>query len=132
MDAGLLERLLGGDRVWSPACVIVLNADATVKSPGPDSIMSGGIKHYAPRYTSGRVEADTCCLLRDKHALLIVQQHEYKEGTGQIRRRHTLVVTDLDHVVGLEFSDLHALESLGIPTPLIPEDHEYRPGMLVG
>ena len=55
MDAAFLERLLGGNRSWSGACVVILDAEASVKTPGPDSIATGGQKSYAPRVSSGRL-----------------------------------------------------------------------------
>jgi hypothetical protein len=132
MDAGLLETLLGGDRTWSPACVVVLDADAAVRTPGPDHILGGGVKTYAPRYATGRIEADACCLLKDRNALLVVQQQTYKDGTGRDVTKQALLVADVGHVVGLEFASLAPLQALGVPAPLFPDDHEYRPGTLVG
>ena len=38
VDAGFLERLLGGSRVWAGPCTVILDAEAAVKTPGPDSI----------------------------------------------------------------------------------------------
>jgi hypothetical protein len=123
---------MGGDRVWSKPCVIILDAEAAVKSPGPDSIVSGGIKTYAPRYSTGRLEADACCLLKDQNGLLILQQLRHKDGTGQEHVKQTLVVVDVGAVTGVEYNHVNALKALGVQPPLIPEEHEYRPGMLVG
>jgi hypothetical protein len=123
---------MGGDRVWSKPCVVILDAEAAVKSPGPDSIVTGGLKHYAPRYSTGRLEADACCLLRDQNGLLILQQLRHKDGTGTEHVKQTLVVVDLRYVAGVEYHHLHALKALGVTDPFIPEEHEYRPGMLVG
>ena len=132
MDAGLLETLLGGDRTWSPPCVVILDAEAAVKTPGPDTIVSGGQKNYAPRYSTGRIDADTCSLLRDQSALVILQQVPYKDSTGLTAVRQTLSVVDTRHVVGLEYANLKALDRLGLPDPAVVEGHEYRPGTLVG
>jgi hypothetical protein len=132
VDAGLLEKLTGGNRQWSGPCVVVLDAEASVKTPGPDSIVAGGQKSYAPRFASGRIEADTCCLLKEHGALAMVAQQSYKDGTGAIKMRQTLVVADLDHVVAVEFARLTPLKALGVEPPVIREDAEYRSGMLVG
>lgn len=132
MDAGLLETLFGGDRTWSSPCVVILDAEATVKTPGPDTIVSGGLKSYAPRYSTGRIEADACCLLRDQSAVLVIQQLPYKDSTGQTAVKQTLTIVNVAHVVGVEYTHLKALDTLGIPVPLMAEGHEYRPGTLVG
>lgn len=132
MDAGLLEKLLGKNREWSGPCVIVLDADATMHSPGPDTILGGGIKSYAPRFASGRVEADACCLIKEHNAILIVRQETHRDGTGQEFIKQQLLVADLAHITAVEFSHTGVLKGLGIPAPFIPDDHEYRPGTLVG
>lgn len=132
MDAGLLETLLGGNRTWAAQCVVILDAEATVQSPGPDSILGGGVKNYAPRYSSGRIQADAVCLLKEERALLVVQHQTYKDGTGQTHSRKTLVVAALEHVVAVEFAHLDPLKPLGVPAPTITADNEYRPGTLVG
>ena len=132
MDAGLVERLLGGDRHWAGRCVVVLTAGASVQSAGPDTMLSGGIKHYAPRHASGRVEADAVCLLKDQRAVVVLQQHVHKDGTGMEHVRQTLLVADLAHVVGFEFPHAGPLRALGLTAPPIQDDGEYRPGALVG
>lgn len=132
MNAGLLEKLLGGDRVWSGACVVILDADAEVQAAGPDSIGGGGSKAYAPRYGTGRIDADACCLLRDLNALLIVDETRNKDQTGAEVVRQKMLAVDVGHVAGLEFKTLHPLRALGVPAPKIVHDVGYRPGMLVG
>jgi hypothetical protein len=132
MNAGLLQQLLGGNRTWSPPCVVILDAEAAVKTPGPDTIMSGGLKNYAPRYSTGRIDADSCCLLREESALLVIQQQAFKDSTGETCLKQTLTIVDLEHVVGLEYNHFRPLEAIGIPAPLLAEGHEYRPGTLVG
>lgn len=131
MDASLLERLLGGARTWSRPCTVILDAEASVKTPGPDTIGGGGIKSYAPRYSTGRIEADTCCLMPETNALVILQQLAFRDNTGREQVKQTLQVIDLKFVVGLEFANMDALKALGLPLPVLPEDH-YRPGTLVG
>jgi hypothetical protein len=132
VNAVLVEKLFGGDREWSGPCVVVLDAEASVKTPGPDSIQGGGMKSYAPRFSSGRIEADTACLLKDHGALLMVAQQTHKDGTGAVKLRQSLVVADLAHVVAVEFARLTPLDALGVEPPVIRENAEYRPGMLVG
>ncbi len=132
MNAALIEKLLGGGREWSGPCVVVLDAEASVKTPGPDSVVTGGQKAYAPRFSSGRVDADACYLLKEHSALLMVSQQPFKDSTGAAHLRQTLVVADLEHVIALEFTRLDPLKGLGIAAPVIREDVEYRPGMLVG
>jgi hypothetical protein len=132
VDAGLLEKLFGGNRGWSPACTVILDGDAAVKTPGPDTIMGGGIKAYAPRYATGRIEADSCYLMKEYGAMIVVQQTKYRDATGAEHVRQTLTVANVAHVVGIEFSHLNPLKTLGIPDPPAPHDAEYRPGTLVG
>ncbi len=132
MDAGLVERLLGGDRRWAGRCVLVLAADASVQSAGPDTMLSGGVKHYAPRQASGRVEADAVCLLADLRAVVVLQQHVHRDATGMEHVRQTLFVADLGHVVGFEFPHAGPLRALGLTAPPLEDDGEYRPGALVG
>jgi len=131
VNAVLVESLLGGDREWSGPCVVVLDAEASVKTPGPDSVVTGGQKSYAPRFSSGRIEADACYLLKDLSALVLVSQQTFKDSTGASHVRQTMVVADLAHVVALEFTKLTPLKRLGVEAPVISEA-EYRPGMLVG
>ena len=131
MNAVLVEKLLGGDREWSGPCVVVLDAEASVKTPGPDSVVTGGQKSYAPRFSSGRIEADSCYLLKEHSALVLVSQQSFKDSTGAMHMRQTLVVADLAHVVALEFTKLTPLKRLGVDAPVISEA-EYRAGMLVG
>lgn len=132
MNASLLERLLGGDRVWSGACVVILDAEAEVQAAGPDSISGGGAKAYAPRYGTGRIDADACCLLKDVNALVVVDEVRTRDQSGTEVVRQKLVVVDVGHVAGLEFKNLSPLKALGVPTPKIVNDGGYRPGALVG
>ena len=131
MNVVLVEELLGGDREWSGPVVVVLDAEASVKTPGPDSVVTGGQKSYAPRFSSGRIEADSCYLLKEHSALAVVSQQSFKDSTGASHMRQTLVVADLAHVVALEFTKLTPLKRLGVEAPVINES-EYRAGMLVG
>ncbi len=132
MDAGFLERLLGGNRAWSGPCTVILDAEASVKSPGPDTIATGGIKSYAPRVSSGRLTADAVCLLKDDNVLLAVEQLRHRDTMGQSHLKQTLTVVDVGHVVGVEYDHADALEALGVVAPPPVRESEYRPGTLVG
>jgi hypothetical protein len=132
MDAGLVERLLGGDRRWAGRCVLVLTADASVRAAGPDSMMSGGLKSYAPRQASGRVEADAVCLMKEWQAIAVLEQHVHRDGTGTEHIRQTLLIADLSQVAAIEFPHAAPLRALGLSAPPLDDDGEYRPGALVG
>lgn len=131
MDAGLVEVLFGGDRRWAGRCVVVLTSDATVRAAGPDVMLSGGVKSYAPRQASGRVEADAVCLLKDQRAVAILQQLIHRDSTGVEHVRRTLLVADLEQVVAVEYAHAGPLKALGLTAPPLDGD-EYRPGALVG
>lgn len=132
MDAGFLERLLGGNRTWSGSCTVILDADAAVSTPGPDSIVTGGQKSYAPRVSCGRMTADTVFLMRDEGVLLAVEEVRFKDATGQSRVKKTLAVLDVKHIVGLEFGNMSQLKVLGVPEPPVCKETEYRASTLVG
>ena len=132
MNVGLLERLLGGDRAWSAPCTVVLDADAMLVSSGPDSILSGGIKSYAPRTATGRLDADTCCLLKAEGAMMIVRQTYHKDGTGAEQVKQTVLIADTAHVAAVEFMGTDVTQTVGLAAPPISRRTEYRPGMLVG
>jgi hypothetical protein len=132
VDAGFLERLLGGDRTWSSPCTVIVAAEAAVRTPGPDSIVAGGQKSYAPRVSTGRLTADAVMLLKDEKVVLTVEQVRLKDNTGQTHVKRTLTVVDVSYVVGVEFEHVQALKVLGVGDPPAVRDNEYRPGMLVG
>ncbi len=132
MDAGLLERLLGGNRVWSGPCSVIVDAQAVVKTPGPDSIVTGGMKSYAPRVTTGRLVADSACLLREENAVLVVEQSKFKDASGVAHIKQQLTIVDVKHVVGLAFENIVALKLLGVEDPPVIDERDYRPGTLVG
>jgi len=131
MDIGLLIRFFGREGQWFGACVIILDADANVRSTGPDTILSGGIKSYAPRFVSGRIHADAVCLMPDQSALLTVSQLPTKLPTGEITTRQTLTIIDPKRIVAVEFTDFSVLSVLGIAEPLL-DMAEFREGQLVG
>ena len=134
MDAGLLEKLLGGDRAWSAKCVVVLDAEAAVKATSPDCVTAthSGRGTGEWQHATTRVEADACCLLKEHHAILIYRQSPQKDVTGSKVVKQTVIAADLDHVVAIEFHHGGPLKTLGLTTPVIAEEREYRPGMMVG
>jgi hypothetical protein len=132
VDAGFLERLVGESRTWSGPCVVILDAAAAINTPGPDSIVVGGQKSYAPRVPTGRLAADAVMLLKEEEILLVVEQRNHKDNTGQTRVKRTLTVVDTMRVVGVEFENIAALNRLDVPEPPAVNESEYRPGMLVG
>ena len=132
MDAAFLDRLLGGSRRWAGPCTVVLDAAASVKTPGPDSIVAGGQRSYAPRVSSGRLNADAVLLLREEGVLVILEQLRVKDNVGVSHTKQTLAVVDVAHVVGLEYDHVGVLKALNLPDPPPPRDTTYRPETLVG
>ena len=132
MDSGLLKKLFGTTPTWHGPCVVLVDADTSVKTSGPDSIVAGGVKSYAPRITSGRVYADAVCYHADHNALLAVQRFRSKQTTGEDLLQQTLIVLDVAHVVGVEFESINLLAPLGLSEPPMPDKPHYAAGMLVG
>jgi hypothetical protein len=119
MHAAVLDKLFGREESWHGPCTIILNAGAALQTHGSDSIVSGGVKMYAPRTVSGRVNADAVCLLRDNAALLIVQQQKHRQDTGEETIKQHLTVADPAAVVAVEFLDTQPLDLLGVPAPTV-------------
>jgi hypothetical protein len=119
MQAALLGKLFGPDEKWHGPCTIIMNAEAALRMHGSDSIVSGGLKMYAPRTVSGRITADAVCLLPDNSALLIVQQHKCRQDTGEENIKQLLTVADPAAVVAVEFLDVQPLELLGVAAPTL-------------
>ena len=132
MDSGLLKQLFGPARAWHGSCVVLVDAETSVRTTGPDSIVTGGVKSYAPRITSGRVVADAVCYHPELNSLLVVQRVSTKHHTGEEILQQTLVVLDISHVVGVEFDNLEHLADLGLKAPPVPEKQKYAAGTLVG
>jgi hypothetical protein len=131
MDISLLVKLFGESKSWHSACTVIVAADASVKTPGPDHIMGGGNKVYAPRITSGRVQADSVCFLPDNRALLLLQRQRQKQSTGEDTMVESLLIVDTNHVVAVEFDNTRILRQLGLAAPLVG-DRSYTPGSLMG
>jgi hypothetical protein len=118
MNARLLATLFGSGR-WSGPCTIIIDADASVESVGNDSIVQGGQKSYSPRLITGRVAADAVQLLVEQAALIAVRRHVIRQTTGEDRVDFTMLVVNVDHIVGVEFRDLRILSELGVQPPKI-------------
>jgi hypothetical protein len=119
MDGNLLGKLFGREQKWQGPCTVILAAEAALKSHGADSIVSGGVKMYAPRTVSGRVAADAVCLVKDASALLIIQQQKLRQDTGEETVKQSLIVVDPSQVAAVEFLDTTSLASLGLTPPVI-------------
>jgi hypothetical protein len=132
VDRETLTKIFGPNRHWHGTCTVLLDAHASVRSAGPDSIVAGGAKTYAPRISSGRVAADVVCYLPENGVLLLVQRTKHRTNTGEEVSNKLLFIVDCKHVAGLEFESLEWLEPLGVEEPELPERTTYAPGTLVG
>ena len=132
MDVGLLDKLMGGDRVWSSPCTVIVDTNAVVKASGQDAIATGGQKTYAPRYSSGRIEADSVCIVKEFNTIIVLQQRRHKDGTGAEQILQTVTYVDPVHVVGIEFANGQSLSNFGMIAPTLRTDIGYRPDMVVG
>ncbi len=132
MDAGLLNKLFGKDQQWQGPCTVILDADAAVQVSGSDAIASGGAKMYAPRTVSGRIVADSACLLQDGSALLMLQQLRVRQPTGEEVLKQTLTVADPKFVVAVEFAETVplALQALGLTAPPVRPQSGSQAGTL--
>ena len=119
MDASLLMRLFGRDEAWKGPCTVIIAANATVQTVGHDSVASGGNRAYAPRVVSGRMPADSACLLRDGAALVLVQQFKVRQATGEDQTRQTMSLVATSQIAAIEFPDASALAAVGLPIPVI-------------
>jgi len=118
MNSALLTKIFGRDQQWHGPCTVLMHGEAAVATQGVDSLLGGGTKQYAPRVISGRVQADTICLLHDGSALLLVQQQKNKQTTGEEVVRQILTVADTAFVMGVEFPDTGNLAVLGVNPPM--------------
>lgn len=117
MNAAILNKIFGADKTWRGPCIIVLDAEASVQTHGVDTIVGSGVKSYAPRLVSGRIQADQVCLVADASTLVIVQQQKTRGASGEERVNQALIVADIAHVVAVEFPDTKALSDLGLSLP---------------
>lgn len=117
MDVGLLKKILGPQ--WSGACTVIVDAEGSVQQVGGDSIAGAGVKTYAPRTVSGRIQADHICMLGDGSAVLALQQQRVRQATGEDVVKQTLTVVDPVHIVAIEFVDTNMLTALGLQPPAL-------------
>src|SRR5262245_45588425 len=132
MNSGLLKKLFGSPNAWSGPCVVLVDGETSVKTTGSDSIVTGGVKSYAPRVTSGRVAADAVSFHPDHNAMIVIQRVRTTQNTGEHVTQQTLIIVDVDHVVGVEFEGADQLAALGLSAPPLPDKPRYTAGMLVG
>ena len=132
MDSGLLKKLFGASPTWHGSCVVLVDGAASVKTTGTDAIVAGGVKSFAPRITSGRVQGEAVCFLPEHNTLLVVQRSHSKQSTGEDLWQQTLIALDSAHVVGVEFETIDRLTSLGLTVPPLPDKPRYAAGTLVG
>lgn len=120
MDARLLLELFGADRTWHGPCQLILSTEAAVESVGGDSLLTGGVKVYAPRLSSCRLQADAVAYLAEQKALVVVQQTNFRLQTGEAQVRHAVLAVAIEHIVAIESQGLGLLDRLGLaaPTPL--------------
>jgi len=119
LDATVLAKIFGGEHQWQGPCTVILDADASVQTLGADSIGASATKSYAPRLVSGRIFADSVCLMTDGKALLAIQLQKIRHPTGEEVVRPTLTIMDPEHVVAIEFFHIAALTALGVPQPAL-------------
>lgn len=117
MHPGLLAKLFGSDGRWAGPCTVVLDAEVNVQQVGTDSIVQGGLKSYAPRLITGRVAANHVRWQPETGTIFLVQNFVVRQHTGEDIHNQTLLIVDAEHVAAVEFSDLRALATLGIPAP---------------
>jgi hypothetical protein len=132
MDAGLLTKLFGPDQQWQGPCTVILDAGASIQTSGTDAIASGGAKLYAPRTVSGRIVADSVCLMQDNSAILMIQQVRFRQPTGEEIVKQTLTVADPKFVIAIEFAETVplALHALGLTAPPVKATSGSQAGTL--
>ncbi len=117
MNAGVLNKLFGNQKHWHGPCTIVVDADAAIQSSGTDAIVNAGVKMFAPRLISGRIEADSACFLADDQVLVVVQQTRIRQATGDDQFQNTVLILDAAHVAVVEFAGAKPLAALGLSDP---------------
>jgi hypothetical protein len=132
MKTNLMEKLFDASAKWHGPCTILLQANASVRSPGPDSILTGGAKVYAPRITSGRIYAHTVCFLRDMEVLVLIERRDVREKTGVDKTIELVSILDIAQIIGIEYEEIDVLQQLGIPAPPISHRSKYSSETLVG
>lgn len=126
MNAGVLSKLLGTQKQWHGPCTIVVDAEAAIQSSGTDAIVNAGVKMFAPRLISGRVEADSACFLPEDQALVAVQSTRIRQAGGEDQFHSTVVVLDAAHVAAIEFNSSSPLAGLGLSEPPRPAANSIK------
>lgn len=117
MDGRVLLELFGADRAWHGPCQLILSTEAAVESVGGDSLLTGGVKVYAPRLSSCKLQVDALAYLPDQQVLVVVQQTNYRLQTGEAQTRYAVLLIAIEHVVAIESQGLGLLDRLGLPAP---------------
>lgn len=120
MHVNAMNKLFGAQKQWVGPCTVIVNAEAAIQSSGTDAIVNAGVKMFAPRLISGRVEADYACFLPDENSLVAIQQSRIRQAGVQDQFHQTVLVIDAAHVAGIEFSHAKPLAALGIQEPPRP------------
>jgi hypothetical protein len=76
--------------------------------------------------------ADALCFQPEHNALLAIQRVRTRQSTGEDMTHQTLVVIDVNHVVGVEFENTDCLAALGLKAPPLPDKPHYTAGSLIG
>ncbi len=116
MDSSLLTMLFGSEPRWSGPCTVIVDANASVQSIGADAIVQGGVKAFAPRLITGRLQADQALYLPKQQAIVLARKTVTRAG-GADQVAHTLQVVNIQHLVAIEFDQLEPLAKLGIAAP---------------
>ncbi len=132
MQTSILKKLFGEERAWHGSCTLILNANISVKSSGPDTIINSGTKIYSPRVTSGHLRADSICFDHVDELIIAIQRTEVRLSTGEEKIQEMVILVDIKEIAAIEFDQLKVLENLGIRQPQIIRRTSYAPGMLVG
>src|SRR5207253_1863778 len=120
MQAGLLNKLFGSQKQWHGPCVVVVDAEAAIQSSGTDAIVNAGIKMFAPRLISGRIEADAICYLHEETALVAVQQSRIRQAGVEDHFLQTVLIVDTAHVAAIEFAHAKPLAAIELSEPPRP------------
>jgi len=117
LDSAVLAKIFGNDQSWQGPCTVILDAEASVQTLGADSIGASATKSYAPRLVSGRILADSVCLMADSKALLAIQLQKTRHPTGEEIIRPTLTIMDPARIAAVEFFHTGPLTALGVTQP---------------
>jgi hypothetical protein len=120
MHTGVLSKLFGNQKQWHGSCIVVVDAEAAIQSSGTDAIVNAGVKMFAPRLISGRLEADAICYLHEETALVVVQQSRIRQAGVEDQFQQTVLIVDTAHVAAIEFAHAKPLAAMGLSEPPRP------------